>query len=63
VSRHEVNPLSPAAEEIPGLRRALALLREEARSFPGPEGTAALFSAQRAFEREIGRLERSGAAR
>jgi hypothetical protein len=63
VSRHEVNPLSPAAEEIPGLRRALALLREEARSFPGAEGTSALFAVQRAFEREIGRLERSGGAR
>jgi len=46
-------------QELPGLRRALALLREEARSFPGPEGSAALFGGTRAIEREIGFAERA----
>lgn len=64
MSRYEPIPLrQAAAAELPGLRRALALLREEARSFPGQEGCAALFAVQRAIEREIVRLERSGDAR
>lgn len=61
MSRYEPTPLRRTAhQDVPGLRRTLSLLREEARSFPGAEGTAALFAAQRAFEREIWRLERSG---
>ena len=63
MSRYEPTPLRVMAQEdLPGLRRALALLREEARSFPGPEGTTALLAAQRAIEREISRLERAGTA-
>jgi hypothetical protein len=46
-------------QELPGLRRALALLREEARSFPGPEGSAAIFAGTRAIEREIGLVQRA----
>lgn len=40
---------------LPGLHRALQLLREEARSFPGPEGSAAIAACARAIEREVGR--------
>lgn len=64
MSRYEPTPLRVMAhQELPGLRRALTLLREEARSYPGPEGSTALLSAQRAVEREISRLERAEAAR
>ncbi len=64
MSRYEPTPLRRTAhQDVPGLRRALSLLREEARSYPGPEGTAALQSAQRAIERELSRLEMAEAAR
>lgn len=64
MSRHELTPLSAmAANEAPGLRRALALLREEARSFPGPEGSAAFAAATRAIERGLDRIDRSQAGR
>jgi len=42
--------------DVPGLRRALELLREEARSFPGPEGSAAFAAATRSLERELRRM-------
>ena len=64
MTRYEPTPLRAMAhQELPGLRRALGLLREEARSYPGPEGTAALQAAQRAIEREISQLERAEAVR
>jgi hypothetical protein len=49
-----------AREEAAGLRRALILLREEARSFPGPEGSSAFAAAIRSVERELSRVERCG---
>ena len=64
MSRHDPTPLSAmAATEAPGLRRALALLREEARSFPGPEESSAFAAATRVIERELARTERAGARR
>lgn len=61
MSRYEPTPLRAVAmEETPGLRRALALLREEARSFPGPEGSAAYAAGIRAVERDLTRLGRTG---
>ena len=60
MSRSDPPPAHQARiQELPGLRRALALLREEARSFPGPEGSAAIFAGTRAIEREIGIAERA----
>lgn len=43
----------PAPDPRPGLERALQLLRDEARSFPGAEGSAAVFAISRTIEREI----------
>lgn len=52
-----------AREEAAGLKRALTLLRAEARSFPGPEGSSAFSAAIRAVERELSRVERTGGSR
>jgi|AntRauMFilla1563_2_1112583.scaffolds.fasta_scaffold134624_2 hypothetical protein len=46
-------------QDLPGLRRAIVLLREEARSFPGPDWSAAISAWTRAIEREIGLVERA----
>lgn len=63
MSRYGPTPLrAVAGKEAPGLRRALILLREEARSFPGPEGSSAFTAAIRAVERELSRVERTGGA-
>lgn len=63
MSRYGPTPLrAVAGEEAPGLRRALSLLREEIRSFPGPEGSSAFSAAIRAVERELSRVERTGGA-
>lgn len=63
MSQHAPFPsLVTTRDEAPGLRRALSLLREEARSFPGPEGSSAFSAAIRAVERELSRVERTGGA-
>lgn len=38
---------------LPGLQRALALVAMEAKSFPGPEGSAAMRAVTAAIEREM----------
>lgn len=61
MSRYGPTPLrAVAGEEAPGLRRALILLREKARSFPGPEGFSAFAAAIRSVEQELRRAERRG---
>ncbi len=57
-------PPAPAypGDLTPGLARALDLVREEARSFPGSEGVAAIFAVTRSIERELARLGGSGSA-
>jgi len=59
ISRPALSDLSPGA--VPGLLRALEIIREEARSFPGPEGSSAIFAMSRAIEREMARLRKVGA--
>lgn len=50
-------------DPLPGLRRALRLVREQGRSFPGPEGASAIRAAADAIEIEIDSLSLRGESR